>query len=96
MARLFAILFFVVLVGCKRESKHMQGDLTPYLQWKPGTPVIVHIAATRPSGEIFKGATAQGKLVKIAPDIIYITDGSGATNGFDKNLVLFVEQDTLK
>jgi hypothetical protein len=96
MARLFPIMFFVVLVGCDREAQHTRGDLTPYLQWTQGTPVIVHLATTKPSGEIIKNATAQGKLVKVTPDALFISDGLGITNGFDKDLVLWAEKDTRK
>ena len=98
MARLFTILFFVVLVGCKREPQHTQGDLTPYLQWAPGTPVIIHLAATKLSGEIVKDATARGTLVRVTPDALFISagEGPGSTNGFDKALVLWVEKDTQK
>ena len=96
MARLFTISLFVILAGCSREPQHTRGDLTPYLQWTQGTPVIVHLASTRPDGELIKSAIDRGTLVRITPDAIFIEDGPSHTNGFDKNLVLWVEKETTK
>lgn len=93
MARLFTILSFIILAGCSREPQHTRGDLTPYAQWAPGTHVIVHLAATKPSGEIIKDVTAQGILVKVTSDALFVRDDLGSTNGYDKDLVLWAEKD---
>lgn len=94
MPRLSTILLFVLLAGCEREPQHTRGDLTPYLQWTQGTPVIIYLAATKPSGEIVKNARAQGAIIRVTPDAFFIRDALGGTNGYDKNLVLWAEEDT--
>jgi hypothetical protein len=96
MTRVFTILILAVLAGCSQEPEHKRGDLTPYFQWTQGTPVVVHLATTRPNGELIKGAVARGTLVKVTPDEIRISTGAPNTTGFDKDLVLWVEKDTKK
>jgi hypothetical protein len=96
MTRILTFLLLVVAAGCGRAPEHARGNLTPYLQWTQGTPIIVHLAATKPSGEIIKSEIAQGSLVKVTPDALFISDALGGTNGFEKDLVLWAEKDTRK
>jgi hypothetical protein len=54
------------------------------------------LAATRPNGEFIKGVTAQGWITKVTPDAVFIRDALANTNGYDKDLVLWVEKDLHK
>lgn len=96
MTRIFAFVLLALAVGCDRTPPHARGDLSPYLQWTQGTPVVVHLAATKPSGDIIRGVTARGSLVRATPDALFLADGSGSTNGFDKDLILWAEMDTTR
>lgn len=96
MSRLFIICLLGAVAGCERAPEHTRGDLTPYLQWTQGTPVTVHLATTKPSGEIIKGAIARGTLVDVTTNVICIRTGAPETTGFDKDLVLWVEKDAQK
>lgn len=98
MRRLLIILISVGIIGCERKPEHMRGDLTPYLQWTNGTPVVIHLAVTKLNGEVYEGGTltTQGILVRIAPDAVFIRGAGGSTNGFDKDMVVWMEKDSQK
>ena len=97
MTRLFTFLLFGLVAGCSRTPEHTQGDLTPYLQWTQGTPVVIHLAATSPDGRIVDGVTARGTLFRVTPDEIRIrTDAQSESSGYASNLVRWVELDTHK
>jgi hypothetical protein len=64
--------------------KQMQGNLTLYSNWTPGTPVIIHL---------FAGVEARGLLVSVTPDTIQVREGSSNTESFHKDSVVWVERD---
>lgn len=92
MARLLTIFILIIAVGCESAPKYTRGDLTPYLRWTQGTPVIVYLVVRKPNGVILKGVDAEGKLVSVTPDTILIRDALGNTNSFDKHSVLWMEK----
>ena len=73
-----------------------RGDLTSYLHWTQGTPVIIHLATTNASGQIRDVGTVEGSLVFVTRNLIAFRDASGNTSGFEKNVVSWVEKDTRK
>jgi|ERR1035441_5222801 hypothetical protein len=73
-----------------------RGDLSSYLDWTEGTPVIIHLAITNASGKIIDAGTVKGSLDLVTRNFICFRDASGNTSGFDKNVVSWVEKDTRK
>lgn len=73
--------------------KQTAGDLSHYLQWTQGTPVIVNLASKKLDGGFVEDMTAHGTLFTVSSDAIQVRDRQGNTTSYDKDIVLWVERD---